>query len=234
MKYLFFALMMALVGCSGTSIESERATEVYKQIELLQTEKRLIAKNRHAVVRIYSLLKGGAVGLGTGTIFEYKGENIVLTAAHVIGSPESLYAVAVMGFPVDSEIIYYDSDEDIAILRLKNKISIRPMSFYPTTKSQLKIGDETLYSGYPNNDSLFSIKGYVAGLFASGNISIHSYAWPGSSGSSVFDKRGRLIGVLSAISVGDGVGGAPTAIEDIVVVVPIWKVDFEQLDSNFP
>ena len=53
-----------------------------------------------------------------------------------------------------------------------------------------------------------------------------------SSGSSVFDDRGRLVGVLSAIGVGTGIMGMPMAIEDVVLVVPISELNFELLDLN--
>ena len=63
-------------------------------------------------------------------------------------------------------------------------------------------------------------------------IYLHSYAWPGSSGSSGLDEDGKLIGILSAISVGPGMYGMPMPIEDIVIVAPIWKLNFDLLDMN--
>jgi len=38
--------------------------------------------------------------------------------------------------------------------------------------------------------------------------------------------------VLYALDVGSDVTGMPAMIEDVVVVVPIWKLHFELLDLN--
>ena len=35
-----------------------------------------------------------------------------------------------------------------------------------------------------------------------------------------------------AIEVGQGFYGYPTSIEDVVYIVPIWLLDFDQLDRN--
>ena len=61
---------------------------------------------------------------------------------------------------------------------------------------------------------------------------MHSYGYSGASGSAVFDLNGRLVGVLVALDVGQGYVGIPSIIEDIVIVVPIWKLQFELLDLN--
>ena len=78
---------------------------------------------------------------------------------------------------------------------------------------------------------LLTIEGYIAGIHPRGDIYMHSYGWSGASGSAVFDMRGRLVGVLVAIDVGQGYVGFPTIIEDVVVVVPIWKLNFSLLES---
>ena len=48
----------------------------------------------------------------------------------------------------------------------------------------------------------------------------------------MFDSRGRLIGVLVAIEVGTGIVGMPTAIEDVVLVIPISALNFDLLNFN--
>jgi hypothetical protein len=41
-----------------------------------------------------------------------------------------------------------------------------------------------------------------------------------------------LVGILYALDVGPDVTGIPTMIEDIVIVVPVWKLEFKLLDLN--
>ena len=133
---------------------------------------------------------------------------------------------------VMAEVVYFDSDTDLAVMVVPDVGSIRPIPLRTAPDSSVKIGSEVLYSGFPNDDVMFTVRGYVTALHPYGDIYLHTYAWPGSSGSSVFDDRGRLVGVLTAIGVGPGIVGVPTAIEDVVLVVPISRLNFELLDSN--
>jgi S1-C subfamily serine protease len=57
---------------------------------------------------------------------------------------------------------------------------------------------------------------------------INTFAWPGSSGSIVFDESGRVLGVLSAIRV-DGPFGIPDLVEHIVLASNIKMLDQEIL-----
>ena len=87
----------------------------------------------------------------------------------------------------------------------------------------IKVGSETYYSGYPNSYTLLTIEGKVAG-FDKDMMIIHSYVWRGASGSAVLDKKGKIIGVISAVDVGTDIIGMPTIIEDVGLVVPVHSV----------
>ena len=52
----------------------------------------------------------------------------------------------------------------------------------------------------------------------------------GSSGSGVFDNRGRYIGVLVALDVDRGLFG-PQLQENIVYVSPVWGVSLEEIEG---
>ena len=54
------------------------------------------------------------------------------------------------------------------------------------------------------------------------------FGWFGSSGSGVFDKRGRLVGIVSGIDVGNF--GRRIPLESIVWVAPLSKIDQELLE----
>ena len=57
---------------------------------------------------------------------------------------------------------------------------------------------------------------------------VNTFAWPGSSGSVLFDESGRVLGVLSAIRVG-GPFGLPDMIEHIVLASNIKMLDQKDL-----
>ena len=58
---------------------------------------------------------------------------------------------------------------------------------------------------------------------------LHSYAWSGASGSAVLDRKGRIVGVLSAVDIGYAFGAIPQIVEDVVIVVPIHRLKIEDL-----
>jgi len=74
---------------------------------------------------------------------------------------------------------------------------------------------------------LLSISGELSGQARGEHLIMHSYAWPGSSGACVFDSQGRLVGVLRAVDVGTAI--LPQIIEDIVWIVPAWRINHDGL-----
>ena len=233
MRYLLGGVLsFLLLGCSVPSVNVHEIVNSIRTLDVIRAESRLAVTTREAVVKIVSSTAEYSTVYGTGTVYKYKGNLIILTAAHVVAeAPEDTSFYSKDG-EIGAKVVYIDEDADLAVLVVENYDFVRPLTLRPARKRNVKIGEKTLYTGYPNSDGLFTIEGYVTGVTSYGDLLLHSYAWPGSSGSSVFDEDGRLIGVLSAISVGYGIFGSPTAIEDIVVVVPIWKLNFDLLDIN--
>ena len=233
MRYLFGGVLsFLLLGCSVPSMNVYELAKSFGTLDVIKTESRLAANSRGAVVKIVSSTEEYSTVYGTGTVYKYRGKLIIITAAHVVSEGLDDTRFFSKDGEIDAEVVYLDDIADIAVLAVENYDFGDALSLRPATRRNVKIGEKTLYSGYPNSDGVFTIEGYIAGLTSYGDLFLHSYAWPGSSGSSVLDEDGRLIGILSAISVGSGMYGMPTAIEDIVIVVPIWKLNFDLLDIN--
>ena len=68
-------------------------------------------------------------------------------------------------------------------------------------------------------------------------IFLHSYAWPGSSGSGVFSHNGNMIGIIIALNVGITAAGYDV-LEDLVIVTPLFMIDwdtaYEIMDEPLP
>ena len=234
MRYLFGGILsLLLIACNSTSLGVCGTAFETTEVQVVKSTTRLASDTRSATVEIFSIRANG-VAFGTGTVFKYKGKIIVLTAAHVLGGADNAVGIAVDGEKMFATLVYYDELTDLAVLEAPDitEWGVGPMKLRPLMESNLKIGLDVLYSGYPNLSSLLTIEGYIAGLHPRGDIYMHSYGWSGASGSAVFDTSGRLLGVLVAIDVGHGITGMPSIIEDVVVVVPIWKLNFELLDLN--
>ena len=116
---------------------------------------------------------------------------------------------------------------DVAVILVpeinsRDALSYRPL---PSPRNiENLIGREVTYTGFPASHDLMTIDGKIAG-YENGHIIVHSYGWPGSSGSGVFDMRGRMIGVVSAVDVGQWNWMIPPQlVEDIVWVAPLWSI----------
>ena len=233
MRYILWGVMsLMMLSCMQPSVEVCNTSDDASTMQVVKTTTSLIARSRNATVRILSVGPNDNMSIGTGTAFKYKGQTIILTAAHVMNGPPWVVGIESMGDATLAQVVYYDPSHDLAVLVPHTDSNLKPMPFRPIKTKGVKIGQNTLYSGYPNDEAMYTIKGYVSGVNYEGNYYIHSYAWRGASGSSVFDEWGRLVGVLTAVGVGTDIDGGHTAIEDVVHVVPIWKLITDLLDFN--
>ena len=232
MRYLFGGILsLLLIACQSPSFGVCSTDVKTSEAQVVNSTTRLANASREATVMVYSLRPKGMAS-GTGTVFKYKGNTIVITAAHVLGGMDNQITVSTGYEEVVAEPVYYDVATDLAVLLIPDLTSIDSMKLRPLKERNLRIGQDVVYSGFPNVTGLLTIEGYVAGVHPRGDIYMHSYGWSGASGSAVFDLSGRLLGVLIALDVGQGYVGLPSIIEDVVVVVPIWKLQFELLDLN--
>ena len=164
---------------------------------------------------------------GSGTIFKVDGQFIVITAAHVVQDAQSVIITTPDGLGYFGTPLMTNHDLDYAILLVPEIAGRTPLRLRPLQEAQMRVGAHVTYTGFPNGHNLLSISGEISGMARGEHLIMHSYAWPGSSGSCVFDNQGRLVGVLRAVDVGTAF--LPQIIEDIVWIVPAWRIDFSAL-----
>ncbi len=166
-------------------------------------------------------------GRGSGTYFKVGGYYIVVTAQHVVGDSPFVLIEGRNGETVYGQPILQGVETDVAII-LVPEINSRRALRYKTLQQPRDIdrivGRNVTYTGFPASHDLMTVDGQIAG-YENGHIIIHSYAWPGSSGSGVFDMRGRLVGVVSAVDIGRWNWMVPPQlVEDVVWIAPIWSI----------
>ena len=124
---------------------------------------------------------------------------------------------------VETELLYTDPLRDIAILRPKTKLeSVKPIRWKVNNDADL-IGIHVNYTGYPSELGKVLIRGMISGGDST-NFLMQSFALPGSSGSVVFDNKGRVVGVVSAVMLhGTPYSPHPQLQENMVYV---GKLDF--------
>ena len=166
---------------------------------------------------------------GSGTIFRVDGQFIVITAAHVIQNAQSVIVTTPEGLGYFGTPLMVNHELDYAVLLVPEISGRTPLRLRPLQEAQMRVGAHVTYTGFPNGHNLLSISGEISGMAQGEHLIMHSYAWPGSSGSCVFDNQGRLVGVLRAVDVGTAI--LPQIIEDIVWIVPAWRINFSALHA---
>ena len=181
-------------------------------------------RSRRAAVKVRSLTQGGH---GSGTYMVAYDRRIVATAAHVVRHETVMAIDGRNGETVVGQVIFVDHDVDIAFLivpELKTRTAVRfnPRKAY----DERLIGAPLTYTGFPSHHDLLTIRGYVAALEYN-MVVTNMFGWFGSSGSGVYDQKGRLVGVVSGIDVGNI--GFRLPLESIVWVAPVSKIDLDVL-----
>jgi len=227
-KKLFVIIILLLLSCS-TYIEGVPASPNSKEVEYVSVKRdSILKKSRDASVEVSSYDYYGNLVSGSGAYVKYKDRYYILTAAHVV-SGSSVAMVSYGSEKIIAEVFYCDDVSDIALLSLEGMFTRTALNWKVASP---KIGGRVLYTGFPNMYDNLTIEGYISGTH-SGRLILHSYAWGGASGSVVLDRRGGIVGIVSAIDIGHGVSGHAQLVEDLVVVVPISEIKIKDLyDSS--
>ena len=153
-------------------------------------------RGRSAAVKVRSLLEGGH---GSGTYMMAYGRRVVVTAAHVVRRESVMAIDGRGGETVVGKVVFVDRDSDIAFLVVPEIESRTALRYNPQkTYDDRLVGTHITYTGFPSHHDLLTIRGYVASLEHE-MIVTNMFGWFGASGSGAFDRRGRLVGVVSGI-----------------------------------
>ena len=215
------ALVSTLFGCAPAECDIQRGAvlEGVEYVSLFHSG--LEHRSRNAAVKITSFDESGNKISGSGAYITHKGEHYILTAAHVVAASPT--ALIIGGKEkIIGDVVFTNDYSDVALVSIAGMVTKEPLRW--RVSKQRNIGDEVIYSGYPNSMGLLTIKGHIAGHDGLTTI-LHSYIWKGASGSIVLDRQGKIIGVVSAVSVGTDLTGFPTIIEDVGLIVPVHAVE---------
>jgi len=235
LKLLFVTLLVTL-SCNTSEIGSlplaDNTNFESYDVGLFSPEVREVSRNSAVKVKIRDKLGGAA--RGSGTLFKFKKHHIIITAAHLftMNPGEIFVSEAVIISPQEKVIgtlVYYDREVDIAIFTvpdLESRVAA-PLVF----PSRYRVGDKTVYSGFPGANNLLTLEGVLAGRGFGRDLAMQSFAWGGSSGSGVFGKKGTFLGVLVSIMVGPNWPNSEL-VPDVVYLAPSVMIDKKLLLAN--
>ena len=161
-------------------------------------------------------------GSGSGNYFRLGKHRFILTAAHVVEGEPEILIIEKSNYTTSAKVVYIDPYSDIAVLvpteRLRHTKAIH---FRRDINNQM--GEKTYHCGHPAREGWHISEGLLTGTHID-TLMVNTFAWPGSSGSVLFDEGGRVLGVLSAIRV-DVPFGTPALLEHVVLAGNIKMLD---------
>jgi S1-C subfamily serine protease len=147
---------------------------------------------------------------GSGFVYEYKDDMVVITNKHVVNEAENITVTFSNGDGYPATVIGSDAYSDLAVLSVKAPLKeFQPLEI--TSSSTLQVGDPVVAIGSPfglggtMTTGIVSqlgrtIQDSVAGNFPIANIIQTSAAInPGNSGGPLLNYEGEVIGITTAI-----------------------------------
>lgn len=158
---------------------------------------RIFDEHRNCIYTVYS--EGNGKSQGTG--FCISSDGLIVTNAHVLKSESIFIKHPATGLRIKADIVAVDSEKDLAVVR----IPVEDVA-YIKIDSDVKIEDshigmDIVIIGSPLGLELSVSTGILSGIRQMGGMTMYQTTAPispGSSGSPVFDSRGRVIGVASS------------------------------------
>lgn len=221
-------LCIAAFLAPGAVAQETTTTQATAQTEVVDISQRNLSRaerlSRNSAVRV--AIPGG--GHGSGTYVRIGQQYGVLTALHVVRDLDIVFVQSSEHELVPASVVYRHESLDFAVLKVP-KLETRSPVRYRTTRMENLLGRQGVYTGYPSNFDLLTIRGTVSGLDPQ-TVIMQSFGWFGVSGSGVFDEDGKLIGVVSGITLEHGPFG-PELLETMIHVAPISSVDIDTIEE---
>ncbi|MBX5480706.1 MAG: trypsin-like peptidase domain-containing protein [Myxococcaceae bacterium] len=160
-------------------------------------------------------LRGGNARRSLGSGFIISPDGFVVTNSHVIASAQSILVQLADGREYLADVVGRDASTDVALLRLEGSPGDLP-TVYLGDSDALEVGDWVVAIGNPFgldhsiSHGMISAKERVLGIGVFDDfIQTDALINPGNSGGPLFNMRGEVVGVNTAImSQGQGIGFA--------------------------
>jgi S1-C subfamily serine protease len=166
----------------------------------LADEATIIRVAKQATPAVVSVTDPG-VGLGSGVIV--RGDGIIITNAHVVGTARRVEVGLADGRQIEGQVLGRDPTVDVAIVRVQlTGLPTAPLG----NSDQLEVGQTAIAIGNPigldrtvTTGIISAINRSPRGFELGGLIQTDAAINPGNSGGPLLDSQGRVIGINSAI-----------------------------------
>ena len=213
-------LLLCLIGCRAVYHQEGDLTEV--EFTPCTSQYSLgIAKASNSSVILLVFQNGIVTGHGSANYFYSGKHKFFITAAHSLERGDGYLIEEEGGNRVKANVVYVELGSDVAILAPEGELEETTPVLMSHSRSSNLLGHRVYYMGSPGNLRYALVEGFV--MWANKDTAIiQSFGWFGASGSVVFDRGGRIVGVLQGVYV-DQRGLFEDVIEDVVFV---QRIDF--------
>lgn len=210
----------------GINIEQEYDGSYAAELDPFAPKGLRVAYLSSVVVQIFD--QDVPTSSGSGNYFRLGKHRFIITAAHVVDGANEIEIYEKGYIATKADVVYSNPDSDIAIVVPRERLKYtKAIPFRRDINNQM--GEKVYHCGHPSRQGWHISEGLLTGT-RTDSLMINTFAWPGSSGSVVFDESGRVIGVLSAILI-DGPFGIPDLVEHIVLAGNIKMLDQKTLKA---
>jgi len=180
----------------------------------------------NSAVIVNAFTNGESASLGSGNYFQIWDKYFVVTAAHVIDGKSEVFLTERSGYTYKARVAHIDKFKDLAILVPEEKMKFtKAVPYRPA--NNVDVGRKIFYCGNPNEMYFSSYSGMISGT-SQHYILADSFAWPGSSGSVVFNDSGQVVGVVSSVAL-EAPTGFPVLVPNFVRLGPLLSLSKRQI-----
>ena len=137
---------------------------------------------------------------GAGVIIDRHG--IIATNFHIIDGAEHIDVMMHDGTTIAARVLNLMPEHDLALIKIDSPVSLTPIAFADTSK--ITLGDEVINIGHSPLLHETISSGVITGWAVSRMdhditfIKVNIGLYEGDSGGPLFDRRGRLLGMIAA------------------------------------
>ncbi len=202
--FIFIALSLLVSGCTAAADLSNVFDRVDPAVVVIQTKESVTLDSSEGVKKI------STGGLGSGVIIDKNG--LIMTAAHVVENADQVNIHLVDGRIFSATILSASTLADVALIQINDPP--KDLAFVkPWDSNKVKIGEQVFVIGSPYGLDHTLTVGYLSGRrITDGEESLMDLEFlqtdaavnQGNSGGPLFNKEGRLIGIVSHIRTQSG------------------------------
>jgi len=158
----------------------------------------------------------------TGTGFALTNDGYLVTNYHVIDGADSMYIQNIEGRYFKANVVGYDQESDIAVLKVEDKYFRFGKSEVPYSllNSKHRLGAKVYTLGYPEDEVVYN-EGYISGINGyngdSSQYRLDIQANPGQSGAPILDNKGHIVAMVTGKQSGND-GNATYAVSSKSVI----------------